>query len=1552
MNDDIFNLNELKRVKQTIQKVSKKEKTDIAVIGMFGRIGLANNLQEYWDALKEGKNFIRTLPVNRFKDAIGFSIKPIEKEKMIEASYFDEIDKFDYEFFNISLREAKMMDPNQRIFLESAWSVLEESGYGGENIKGSKTGVFVGHSNDLRVDYHTYVYGKNKESYKDISLAGNIKSIIASRIAYILDLKGPSMIVDTACSSTLVAIHLACQSLRNGECEMAIAGGIKINILPIERGIDDDAGIRSPHDITRSFDNDADGISSGEGVCTLLLKPLDKAILDGDNIRAIIKGSAINQDGNSIGLTAPNDEAQKDVILDAWRVSEINPESISHIESHGTGTKLGDPVEISGIEKAFRNYTDKNAFCSIGSNKPNVGHLDNASGMASIMKLLLMIQHREIPPLINFERPNSKINFIKSPLYINDRFNKWKPESNILRCGVSSFGLSGTNCHLVLEEYINGCANKVETYYKRHIFTLSAREDYILKDLVEKYIKSIDEDSKDFNIADICYTTNVGRRHNNYRLAFIVGSKAELKGKLKRFLTGDKSLEDDYFYGFNKLVSSKKKNLESYELDEIEKNQIDNKAYKLIDDVIKDKDGKFLEEICKLYVRGADISWTVFYIGQDRNKVSLPVYPFKKNRCWIESDKNLNLKTLEKGTSLLKGIKLPSIGQTIYVSNFSPMNDWVIGDHSIHNRYVMPGTAYIEMIVEALRSIGVTSSIELKNTVFINQFSMAYEESKDIQVIIKEKDEGYEFVIASLDESESKWNTHSEGMALRIELSEPKRVNMSTMISYMKKDKLIEINEKNSLVTLKGRWQGIKKELYKINDGYLAYIELDHEHMGDLYSYYLHPSLLDRGINAAIDIIDKDSYYLPFNYGELKMYHSLPGSFYSLIIEKDTKSKETATFDVTLFDLKGNILVEVKDYSVKRARVSVLENTAYKNMLFYTGWKRLSEEDEVSSSIDGGVAVIRNSGFKKLNFIDKLRRDGVRVVELELGRKDAFICDSSNRIHIEDYSSIIDLFKKDNLKNIIYVGTPEFGYDLQSVFLLMKEIINKQISKQIKMLFLSQNAFEVTGKELNISPFNNAVASLFNVISQEYENFRCRFLDTSEECIDDIVITELKKSWKNTVVAYRDYDYYYKTLKSCNDLSEDKEDYKLYNEGVYLITGGTGGLALEVAKHLALKKKINIILMSRAKVPERNKWDDILISNEEYKIKRLIKTIREIEKTGSKVDFYSVDVSNKESLELSINEIRNNFGRIYGIVHCAGVAGDGFLLRKSEEDFNNVVSPKIQGTINLDFLTRQDKPDFMVLFSSINSLIGGKGQGDYSAANAFMDGYSIFRNKLGLNTTSINWASWEDVGMAYEYNSYREDELFNTLNVKDALSLFDIVLRNDMSNVVAGQLNKKFFKYEYKEKLPFEIETSIREKIENRFIENKKLKQNNYSEIIISGRNDEELSDVEKHLVNIWAKVLQTNELNIYDSFSSLGGDSILATYLYKELVYKYPGILDITDIFNYSSIHEMAECINKRLKEENEEKSIEKEADDLDNLLNMLANGDISVSEINNILR
>ncbi len=420
------------------------------------------------------------------------------------------------------------MDPNQRLFLETAWETIEDAGYGSKKIMGSNTAVFVGHSNEP--EYKKLIYDVVEPSFYSMSVQGNLSPIIASRISYLLDLRGPSMVVNTLCSSSLVALHLGCQSLKNGECSMALIGGVQINLIPIRQV---EVGIESSSKRTRTFDHQSDGTGAGEGVIAFLLKPLEKAMKDEDNIYAVIKGSAYNQDGASAGLTAPNPAAQEDVIIKAWQEAGLDPETISYIEAHGTGTRLGDPIEIDGIKRAFRRYTDKRQFCAIGSVKSNIGHLDASAGLAGLLKAVLALQKGKIPPTINFERPNKMIAFHKSPVYVNTKLREWETDGFPRRCGVSSFGFSGTNCHVILEEAPHMEAGKDKKDNKEgdfRILTLSAKSVGSLEKLVRLYSKL---DYDELGWENVCYTAGTGRTHYNCRLALLVESKQDLRRKLE-----------------------------------------------------------------------------------------------------------------------------------------------------------------------------------------------------------------------------------------------------------------------------------------------------------------------------------------------------------------------------------------------------------------------------------------------------------------------------------------------------------------------------------------------------------------------------------------------------------------------------------------------------------------------------------------------------------------------------------------------------------------------------------------------------------------------------------------------------------------------------------------------------------------------------------------------------------------------------------------------------------------------------------------------------------
>ncbi|WP_068774891.1 type I polyketide synthase [Paenibacillus sp. FJAT-26967] len=615
-----------------IEEISEQ---DIAIIGISLKLPLAETPEEFWHNLRTGLDCVRGIPparqqdVDRYLEFIGQNPDQITYG---EAAYLDEIDKFDYSFFKLSPKEASLLDPNQRLFLQTAWKAIEDAGYGGSKLEGSRTGVYLGFGSDS--DYKKMIHEVEPE-FVSLSMPGNVRPIIASRLSYLMDLNGPSMVVDTTCSSSLVAVHLACQAIRNGECDLALAGGIQVHLIPVR---DFEVGIESSTSRARTFDDDSDGTGTGEGVVAMLLKPLSKAQEDRDHVYAVIKSSAVNQDGSSVGITAPNAKAQEAVIVEAWKRAGIDPRTISYIEAHGTGTKLGDPIEIEGIQRAFRRYTDDKQFCAVSAVKSNIGHLDNTAGIAGLLKAVLSLKYKELIPTLHFEKPNSKIAFEESPVYVNNRLEKWESESDQRRCGVSSFGLSGTNCHLVLEEapaanptQIAGAAARPE------LFVLSAKTEPALQSHIHNYIAFL-KNHPSLSLGDLCYTACTGRGHYLYRVAFAVEDVRELIRVLEECaqaglreqtdsLTRNNFVDPDPLNDKVRRVSDVNRLREMNVTAEAELSKFLDSGKRNI---------AVLHELCSLYVQGATIEWDRLYKQEKRKRISLPTYPFDKHRCWLD----------------------------------------------------------------------------------------------------------------------------------------------------------------------------------------------------------------------------------------------------------------------------------------------------------------------------------------------------------------------------------------------------------------------------------------------------------------------------------------------------------------------------------------------------------------------------------------------------------------------------------------------------------------------------------------------------------------------------------------------------------------------------------------------------------------------------------------------------------------------------------------------------------------------------------------------------
>ncbi|MFE9278824.1 amino acid adenylation domain-containing protein [Paenibacillus glucanolyticus] len=596
--------------------VSNVSLKDIAIVGISAKLPRAESHDAFWELLQSSKDLVGEFPESR-KEELKPYLRRMETQtgsvSFFDGAYIEDISGFDYSFFGLSPKEASLMSPAQRLFLQTAWGAVENAGYGGDALHGSRTGVFIGYNGDMLHDYKRIIEALDPEALS-MAAPGNLSSMIPSRISYLLNLRGPAISVDTACSSSLVAVHLACQSIRSGECEAAIAGSVKINVLPLDTGIR--LGIESSDSRARTFDDSADGTGIGDGVIALLLKPLSRAQEDGDHIYAVIKGSAMNQDGSSVGITAPNALAQEDVIARAWQDADIDPETVTYMEAHGTGTPLGDPIEIDGLTRAFRRYTDKRQFCAISSLKTNIGHLDHAAGIAGLLKAILSLVHKQLPPTLHYRSPNRNIPFVDSPVYVNDELTPWETDGEARRCGVSAFGMSGTNCHVVLEEapagIPSGRSDRAELFcLSAHSLTALERLVLLMRDWAAQH-----RSDESGSLADLCYTLAVGRGAHRYRLAIVASHWEELA---------------------ETLHAAAKSGLAALELPKVRFGTVDTAAAgNMRQQPVPDEREIEALEMGQRYVGGYEIDWKAFYLGQRRHRLPLPTYPFDSPRCWVQ----------------------------------------------------------------------------------------------------------------------------------------------------------------------------------------------------------------------------------------------------------------------------------------------------------------------------------------------------------------------------------------------------------------------------------------------------------------------------------------------------------------------------------------------------------------------------------------------------------------------------------------------------------------------------------------------------------------------------------------------------------------------------------------------------------------------------------------------------------------------------------------------------------------------------------------------------
>ncbi|MCG8339224.1 MAG: SDR family NAD(P)-dependent oxidoreductase [Proteobacteria bacterium] len=625
---------------QSLQKRAKTsvgqfegDNSGIAIIGLSGHYPQAENLAEFWSNLKQGLDCVTEIPKDRWDYE---SLFDTDKSKLGSSytkwgGFLNRIDRFDPLFFNISPREAETIDPQERLFLQTVWETVENAGYRRDKLNQAKVGVFVGvmYGWYQLVGAEDLLRGENKAGYTSYSS-------IANRISYWMNFDGPSIALDTMCSSSLTAIHLAMQSIRSGDCELAVAGGVNLMTHPNKYLQLSQSKFAASDGKCRAFGTGGDGYVPGEGVGAVLLKPLEKAMQDEDFIYAVVKGSGVNHDGKTNGYTVPNPNAQCSLISEVLEKADVDASSISYLEAHGTGTVLGDPIEINALKKAYASYTDAKQYCSIGSVKSNVGHLESAAGMSALTKVILQMKHSQLVPSLHTGELNPNINFEKSPFYVQKELSEWVPEnSEIKRAGISSFGAGGSNAHLIVEDYPQKTAVESMSHDEPLLFVLSAKTknrlaDYVrtfnqfLSDLITGQVASFLPGNL-YKLSDVIYTLQTGREAMEERIAIVFSEPDELIDRLDQWLADQQPHVDRMTFQGSAKMDENADVLISGE---------EGKAF--VDTLIK---GSKLDKLAQLWVGGTEIDWELLWtnnqLAESAKRVPLPTYPFEKERCWV-----------------------------------------------------------------------------------------------------------------------------------------------------------------------------------------------------------------------------------------------------------------------------------------------------------------------------------------------------------------------------------------------------------------------------------------------------------------------------------------------------------------------------------------------------------------------------------------------------------------------------------------------------------------------------------------------------------------------------------------------------------------------------------------------------------------------------------------------------------------------------------------------------------------------------------------------------
>lgn len=1458
--------------------VSEHACEEIGIIGMSGRFPDARTVEELWDVLNHKQNVVKHVPDERKEWRRAYTGAEPEKESKRKIGVIPGIAEFDPLFFEIAPVEAEKMDPRQRLLLQEMWKALEDAGYNSRKLKDEKVGLFIG------AEDSEYKKISNTESEE---ITSNSNAVMAARFAYFLNLDGPNMTINTACSSGLVALHEACLSIRNQECSMAIVAAANLLITPDSYYMMEKSGMISRKGVCSTFDQEADGMVPAEAVAVIILKQMEKAEVEHDRVYATIVGDGVNYDGKTNGITAPSGYAQEKLILDVMNRFHINADDIGCVIAHGTGTKLGDPIEVNALNSAYKQLTEKRNYCALISVKPNIGHAMAASGIISLISAVLSMRKQSIPATINCDTPNDYIHWKDSPFYLNKEQRNWKADKNKRpMAAISALGFSGTNAHVIVRSYMSEQQEQKEIKKQQrkpaYLLTFSAKTEGALETKIRELKEYVTEHPiTEEELVSISYTLLCQREHFSYRVAIVV---EDVKSLLSRVT------EDGMNYKRGRVQRKFKP---------VEENAKQIRVFCASSKNLSKREyTKLLERLAQSYCDGYDEAVAHLWDNDSIIMKSICYYPFEKGTYWLAEGNHFENNTplsIDKIHPMIH-TNISDFSEQKYCSYFTGTESF-LREHRIKGIPVLPGVAYLEMAYKsALESMGVREGRELVDTVVslkeVGWFSPISIEGDTVEVntsLALGEDHTISYKIFTNNEEK---RVYSQGYIEFQDKHDTEKIDLTEILEKVNEKQSIgavyERFSQNGLVY--GREFSCITELYHTDDKVIAKLVAGDD--PDNQRFALKPGVLDGAFQSTsiFEMInnEKNELKVPFAVESITIYKACSDVMWSVARENERKGN-VVSYDLNLYDEEGNVCVKISGFTSRVLTDDELIGTEM--VLFNPVW----EEDQLKEK------VIYNTDAKYITVL-------CQVSEEEVG-----------------FSHIGDKGKKpDKIYSLSGVGKKYEEYALE-LFHIIKDMFKGKNTGQI---FLQV----VYRESLNGECFSGLMG-LLKSATRENPQLVVQLVEVDKaENVADELIKEIKSEVDSRVRLKQGKREVCKYKKG--QITENyKELWK--DDGVYLITGGTGGLGLLFAKEIIKHCKNCKILLA-------GKSDKSKISTHLHTIPCSENQI---------INYKQLDISNAEETKEVVQDAFEQFGKLDGIIHAAGIIHDNYIIKKADNEFLSVLSPKVSGVRNLDAAVGNNPIDFMIYFSSTSGVIGNEGQSDYGAASGFMDAYAAMRDERVQkgecfgSTISIDWSLWKHGGMTMGKDKEKLLAVRSGIIPLETEKGFEAFYRIVSENYI--QTEVLFGQYE---KMKRTVLSKARLYKKNDIIQSGLVAQSSEENVIVL------LKDILAEILKIPNKRIDEDapmeEYGI-DSILTMDMTNALETYfgmLPKTLFFEYQTIRELSQYFMKVHSNKLSEILSGTVEHESYVPKKEEVQDKKHVLANMITKNNIGHDDGNNI--